>query len=276
MIAFAVADILVKLLGGFFPPAEIVFLRSAAIIGAATVFGLCKQRRLQPRRALSISLALRCIFDSANTLAMVVAIIHMNLAEAYGISLTAPLLITLFGFIFYGEKVGYRRWGAIFVGLTGALFIIKPDLESFDYWALLALLASVFSAARETVTRKVELHMSSLEVTLYSAILTGTAAASLPLSAAWALPSASQIFVIIALAIAWLIGSVLLVEACRLTSLYLVGLFRYAILLWGGIGGYFVFGGVPDRWSILGIVLIGSCGLYSFYRETLFFNAVGH
>lgn len=46
-------------------------------------------------------------------------------------------------------------------------------------------------------------------------------------------------------------------------------LFRYTLLLWAGIAGTVVFGEVPDRWALLGAILIALSGLYALHRENL-------
>jgi drug/metabolite transporter (DMT)-like permease len=71
------------------------------------------------------------------------------------------------------------------------------------------------------------------------------------------------------LTVTWVCGSFLLIYGCRIGPLIVVASFRYMLLVWGAVASYFVFGNVPDRWSILGAGLIGASGLYVFYRETV-------
>jgi drug/metabolite transporter (DMT)-like permease len=45
--------------------------------------------------------------------------------------------------------------------------------------------------------------------------------------------------------------------------------FRYTLLIWAGICGYFAFGEVPDRIAIFGSALIVGSGLYALHREVV-------
>src|SRR3546814_9792078 len=50
----------------------------------------------------------------------------LPLSTAYAISFVAPLLVTAMAVPILGEKVGPRRWAAIFVGLAGVLVVLRP------------------------------------------------------------------------------------------------------------------------------------------------------
>ena len=43
--------------------------------------------------------------------------------------------------------------------------------------------------------------------------------------------------------------------------------FKYSALIWAVIVGFFLFGDVPDRWTVGGAVLIIAGGLYVIHRE---------
>jgi drug/metabolite transporter (DMT)-like permease len=50
--------------------------------------------------------------------------------------------------------------------------------------------------------------------------------------------------------------------------------FRYTLLIWAGLCGYFAFGEVPDRYAITGSLLIVGSGLYALHREVVRRRAV--
>jgi drug/metabolite transporter (DMT)-like permease len=60
-----------------------------------------------------------------------------------------------------------------------------------------------------------------------------------------------------------------LIEAFRLGETVVVAPFKYTNLLWGVIIGFVIWSHLPDRWTTLGAILVMSCGLYIFHRETL-------
>src|SRR3546814_2324431 len=57
----------------------------------------------------------------------------LPLSTAYAISFVAPLLVTAMAVPILGEKVGPRRWAAIFVGLAGVLVVLRPRSEEHTY-----------------------------------------------------------------------------------------------------------------------------------------------
>ena len=55
--------------------------------------------------------------------------------------------------IFYRKKVGALRWGAIAIGFTGALFIVRPSHDVFT-WTTLMPIGAIFCYAPLTNSSK--------------------------------------------------------------------------------------------------------------------------
>jgi drug/metabolite transporter (DMT)-like permease len=269
MFSFAVGDAILKALGRHFPPIELIFIRSTVIAVAIALAMVVMRKPPRLRTAFAPSLLARTVFDCINIFGFTAAVVHMQLAEIYAILLMSPFMMTIIATVFLGEPVGYRRWLAIIGGFCGVLLIIKPDPFALDKWALVGLLASAAAAARETVTRTIDQRTPAIEVTFYSAVLTAAGALMLGIGQSWVPPTQPLHFLVIVQAVSWLIGTLLMVQACRIVPLSVVASFRYTLLLWGGLAGYLVFGDVPDRWSIIGAALIVACGLYTFHREAV-------
>ena len=64
-----------------------------------------------------------------------------------------------------------------------------------------------------------------------------------------------------------LAGYVFSILAMRHGDVSFVSPFRYSILIWALLLGFFVFGDVPDFWASTGAVIVVGSGLFSFYRE---------
>ena len=78
--------------------------------------------RLQFVRSASILTSSLCFY---------VALKYIPLATAAAISFIWPLVVTALSVPLLGERVGIRRWLAVFVGLGGALVIIRPGFGFF-------------------------------------------------------------------------------------------------------------------------------------------------
>ena len=269
MAAYVVGDVVLKMLGRGFPASELIFWRSAIItvsLGAVLVW---TRPRLLSTEMISGAVLARCLFDCINILSFTTAVMHMPLAELYAVLQISPFLMTIIAVVFFKEKVGWRRWSVIVIGFCGVLLIIKPDAGGLNPWALLGVLAAFGAACRETVTRKIDPGVSTLEVAFLSALMTAIGTYAVGFGESWPAMSYQQLMLLLIQAVSWLIGTFLLVHACRTAPLSLVASFRYTLLVWGAIAGYLVFGEVPDLLAACGAMIIVLCGLYLFYREAV-------
>jgi drug/metabolite transporter (DMT)-like permease len=268
MFSFTVGDVILKALGRYFPPVELIFIRSVVIALALAIAMLATRRLPRLRTATAPSVLARNLFDCINIFTFTAAVVHMQLPELYAVLLTAPFMLTILATVFFREPVGWRRWLAIVGGFCGVLFVIKPNPFALDKWALLGLACAAAGAARDTVTRTIDRNTPAIEVTFYSAVF--AAAGSLAFGIHEWVPLTQPLhLLVIVQAASYLIGMLFLVHACRIAPLSVVAAFRYTLLLWGGLAGYFIFGQVPDLWSIIGTALIVTCGLYTFHREAV-------
>ena len=81
-----------------------------------------------------------------------------------------PLFVTLGAAISLGEKVGWRRWSAIFIGFLGVIIILQPGYGSFQLASLLGLAAVLCLALRDVVTRDMATEIPTLTVTFYACL----------------------------------------------------------------------------------------------------------
>jgi drug/metabolite transporter (DMT)-like permease len=269
MAVFVAGDTIVKFLGHSFPPNEIIFLRSAAIAVALGMIMLVRGPRPTIKGILAPPILMRCLFDCVNILCFTAAVLHMHIADLYALLLMSPLLMTVLAALFFREPVGYRRWLAVTVGFCGVLMVVKPDPSGLDQWALLGFLSALGGAVRETVTQRINPDTPTIEVTFYSTIFAAAGTLIFGWSESWSSLSQTQYLMLLVQAVTWLIGTFLLIQACRLAPLSIVASFRYTLLIWGGLAGYIVFGEIPDAFSLIGAGLIVISGLYTFHREAV-------
>lgn len=269
MAAFVVGDVVLKLLGRGFPPSELIFWRSIIItVSLGTVLAWTRPRLLSTDM-LSRAVLARCLFDIINILSFTTAVMHMKLAELYAILQISPFLMTIIAVVAFKEQVGWRRWSVIVIGFCAVLLIIKPNPDGVNPWALLGVLAAFGAACREIVTRKIDPAVSTLKVAFLSGLVTATGTFAFGYGESWPPMSYHEITLLLLQAVSWLVGTFLLVHACRTAPLSLVASFRYSLLVWGAVAGYLVFGELPDMLAACGATIIVLCGLYIFYREAV-------
>jgi len=195
----------------------------------------------------------------------------MPLAEITAILMLAPLLITALSMIFFGEKVGWRRWSAVVVGFLGMLLVVRPGDGTFPLFALGLAFASVLGvAARDITTRRMPLDVPTAIIALMSIVGTTLAGVVLSLSGqAWRPVTPELALIVGAAALFVAIGNYAIVSACRDAELSVVSPFRYVVIIWAVLLGILVFGDWPRPLALAGIALIGASGLYTLHRERI-------
>jgi len=267
MASYTVNDVLVKQILRDYPVGEVIFVRgliSAFLIGGF-VFALGYARQMQA--AMGRLMAARSVCDGLSTVCFIAALAHMALANVAAVLAIGPLLITALSVLFYAEAVGWRRWTAVGVGFLGALFVIKPLPWAFDAWAVVAAASALFAALRELYNRQIDHSVPTVVIAFWGAVgitLCGTLFAVTEDWRMFALGDLAQLFVA---SVFVGIAIYLMALGFRNVDLSVVAPFRYSYLITSAVGGYLVFGEMPDGWSMAGAALIVGSGLYALHRE---------
>ena len=69
--------------------------------------------------------------------------------------------------LLFGEKIGFKRWLAVFAGFVGVLMIIRPGLEGFEPASLFAVIATLGFAGRDLATRAATPVLSNMQLGVY-------------------------------------------------------------------------------------------------------------
>ena len=123
-----------------------------------------------------LNLRLHGLRGAAHGLAVVgwfYALTQMPIAEVSAIGFTGPMFITIGAALFLGERVGVHRWGAVAVGLVGALIIIQPGVVPLNA-GVLAMAAAVplFAASDLFVKALVRTETPTVIIAVLNVILT--------------------------------------------------------------------------------------------------------
>jgi drug/metabolite transporter (DMT)-like permease len=97
--------------------------------------------------------ALRGLILAAEVCVMVLGFVALGLVESHAVFAVYPLLIAALSGPVLGERVGWRRWAAIFIGFVGVLIILQPGYGVFDINALIPLAAAFMFALYGLLTR---------------------------------------------------------------------------------------------------------------------------
>ena len=175
MACFAVEDTLVKLLSARLPATQILF--SIGFGGAliTLVLAIVLDVNLADKILLNKHVISRTIADLFGALSFTSAMVLIPMSLLASILQATPLFVTLGATILLGEKVGWRRWSAIFIGFLGVIIILQPGYGSFQLASLLGLAAVLCLALRDVVTRDMATEIPTLTVTFYACLAMGSA-----------------------------------------------------------------------------------------------------
>lgn len=268
MAAFTLNDTFFKTLSGEVPLFQGIFLRGCLVVVLMTVlaFATGDLRRPIPAGDRKV-IALRTLGEMGATICFLTALFHMPLANVTAILQSLPLFITLVGALLFGEQVGWRRWGAIIIGLFGVLLIVRPGGEGFDRFSLLALAAVGFVVLRDLSTRRLSPGTPSLSVALVGAVAITLMGGMVSATSDWVPLEVYHYKAIAAASLFIIFGYTLSVMVMRIGEIAVVTPFRYTAMVWAILLGYLVFGDIPGLLTLVGSAIVVGMGIYTFYRE---------
>lgn len=271
MASFVVNDALVKYVSQSLPGAQLIFIRGVfatmLLLVIAHAMGLLVGQKSRAREILQRPVLIRSALDAAATLVYLTALFHLPLANATAINMATPLFIALLAVLWMAERIGPARWLAIGLGFIGVLLIVQPRADGFNGYSLLCLLGTLLHAARDLLTRKINVTMPSILITVGTAIAVTALAGLISLVQGWK-PFSTMYLGLLAAASVFLSGGYfLLIRAMRAGEISLIAPFRYTGLLIALIIGFAVWGEAPNALAWGGIALLVGAGLYMLVSE---------
>lgn len=264
---FILNDSLVKLSADDLPFGQILIVRGgfSIILMLAAFIATGGHRHI--RSLLHPAVAIRTLAETMATLFYLTALFHMPIGNSTAILQAMPLLVTAGAAIFFKAPVGWRRWTAIGIGFIGVLLIVKPGLAGFNIWSLSALAGVICMAVRDLATQRMPREVSTFGVALASIAAVTILGIGFNVSEGWH-PMEPKVYVYLAGAATLIVvGYVSLIMSMRIGEISVVAPFRYAAVLWALLLGYLIWGDLPDLLTVIGILIIISTGIYTFFRE---------
>ncbi|MCX7286643.1 MAG: DMT family transporter [Rhodobacterales bacterium] len=208
----------------------------------------------------------RSAFQFGATGLFFLSLTHVGLAEATALTDTNPVLITLGAAFFLGERLGPRRIFGVALALIGALIILRPGSGVFSPWALLPLGAAVCYTGNALITRFIG-QREPVWTSLLHASIFGTVVAALALPMVW-VPVAGPDVALFALVGFLGTGAQLcVIRSFSMTEASVVAPFAYLGIVFATVWGAVLYDQWPDRWTLIGALVIVGAGLYVWHRE---------
>jgi drug/metabolite transporter (DMT)-like permease len=209
---------------------------------------------------------LRGVFLLGGTLLFFAGLDFLPLVDMLALTFIAPLTITLASPFVLGERISARRITAAAIGFVGALVILRPGTELFDWAALLGIGTGLMIAAYDMLNRRIARSVPSDIAIAYTSIV-GVVTISLVVPFAWQTPTLVDWGFMVFMGASGAFCHWMLIMAYERAEASLLAPFGYVELITATAVGYFWFGDFPDAMTWTGIAILVASGLYISYRE---------
>ena len=227
----------------------ILFWRGRAVFNTSSI-------RLQVVRGGIGGLGMLCVFTGLSMI---------SLAEVTVLLFTVPIFATLLSIVFLSEKVGVRRWAAIFVGFLGILIIARPQ-GSVSTGHLFILCAALSWSTSILIAKKLTEKDTVISITFWQAM------GCVPLAFiaslfVWELPSFVQLGALLGIAALGTVGHAMLYAALKVGQVSVILPLDYIRIIWSAGLGFILFGQLPTLHLYVGSLLIIAATAFLSYRE---------
>lgn len=216
-------------------------------------------RLMGPPRSMRAwsSLVMRSAFGTCGIFANFYALGHITIAEGQTLNKTAPFFTVLFAAFFLRERFRARQLLPLAVAFAGVLFIAKPGFAGAAAFPLaMGLLGGVCAGAAYACVRSLKNHAvgSAFIVVFFSAF---SCLASVPFMLVHFDPmNFRQVLVLFGAGAGAALGQFGITAAYGFAAPRDIAVYDYVNIPFTALFGFFLFGQVPDGWSVFGCALI--------------------
>ena len=268
MAGFAIEDTFVKAASETLPVGQILIIFG---LGGALIFACVARLNAEILFTLEVvspPMRIRGFFEIIGRLFYVLAISLIPLSSATVILQATPLVVVAGAALVFGEKVGWRRWAAIVLGLIGVVVIVQPGMEGFSALSLLAIIGMIGFAGRDLASRAAPASLSTSILGLYGflSVIVAGALFSVWQGIPFVWPGVGTASALLGAVLAGVAAYSFLMKAMRTGEVSAVTPFRYTRLIFGIMFGVVVFGEHLSVSMLIGSALIVMSGLFILWR----------
>ena len=266
MIFLPVKDGMSKILGGTYPPVQIIWAQFCIVyLVVAPVIAMRYGAGMLWPRPIGFQI-LRGMFTVTGIGFFYWAVQYIPLANTTAIYFLAPLVVTALSPFVLGETVDLRRWIAVVVGFAGVSLILRPDLLEFNKGSFIAFAGGISIGLLYISNRKLATGAPAIVMLSHSVII-GAVLLSFVVPFVWVPPKAGDVPLIAGFILCAMVGQGLLMASFKNAPASIVAPFQYGAIIAATLFGFLVLGEFPDRLTFLGIAIVVSSGVYIAVRE---------
>jgi len=285
MAIFSIQDALIKFVFQDAALYELYFGRTSTAFFLLTSYLILSKKKIVLKTHYPFLTIFRVICFFFGFSLFYFSITFMSLAMANALFFSSPFFISILAMVFLKEKIGTRRWAAIFVGFVGVYIVLNPDFENFNMMNLAPVGCALCYATSMTITKitsdkdniytqMLHLYIGAITISILFFIFTGdgqfntfTDPAFQFIFREWFTNPVYAWPIIIVMGITATFSFYFVFSAYSIASPSVVSLFEYSLIIWSIIIGYLLFNDIPNIRTFIGVILIVSAGIYIYIRE---------
>jgi len=268
--SFATNDAFVKVIyqnyDEIFVLNQIIFIRGIFTLLFILLFLYIKSELNFKLIFASKELRVRGLLESLAALFFFIGIALLPFANVYILLSMAPILLTAFGAIFLNEKVRWRRWSAVLLGFIGVVVVINPGQLESNYYFIFPIIAAIMLSIRDMYTKNFKRNYPSLQIAFMTCFVVTIIFGLLNIYKFYYF-SLIDILILFIAAFFLAIGYIFSVATIKIALVSATSTFRYSVILWGILYGYFLFDEAPSTNSYIGALIIIISGLIIISRQ---------
>ena len=195
------------------------------------------------------------------------SIAHMKLADAVMIAQAAPVFVLFFSWLVLGEKLSPASFLCTLVALVGIGFVIKPDLHftaQGDLGPLAAFAGAVAAAIAYTAIKHATQKIPTRLIVLTFAVV-ATLLSLIPTVLAFTMPTPLEWQRLLGAGVFATLGQETMTKSYAGLPASVASPIMLIVVAFATLIGWGYWGEIPDRLSLVGMLLIAS-GVIASYR----------
>jgi drug/metabolite transporter (DMT)-like permease len=193
---------------------------------------------------------------------------ELPLADVVSLTFGGPIFVTIASIFFLSEKVGIKRWSAVFLGFLGMLLIVQPAFTDVNYYYITPIVFCIFFACVAISVRSLSKTEANYTIAFYFTFLCTVLGLSTIFFGDWLVPSKTDVLIFLLLGLCGSTGNLLLTQSYRLAEASLVTPIKYLSLIFAIFFGYLIWNEIPKLLTLLGALLVVLSSLIIFIRES--------
>ena len=211
--------------------------------------------------------AFRAFTGAAAIIALFIGLRELPLADVVSLTFGGPIFVTVASIFFLSEKVGIKRWSAVFLGFIGMLLIVQPAFIDLNFYYITPIVFCIFFACVAISVRSLSKTEPNYRIAFYFTLLCTILGIATIFKGDWVLPTKIDLVIFTIMGLCGSVANLLLTQSYRLAEASLVTPIKYLSLVFAIVFGFLIWSEIPKLLTLFGALLVITSSLIIFMRE---------